>query len=225
MKNDTKPSLNKLRTLLRPHLQQLGYKCFKDGVFAKKIKPDLYLSLSFTRHRFYDFAWTADYYFSITNTIGYCNGDIPLKCYERIGFLMTEDELKQYFCKEYNAGLTPKDVWWNGLEEESIIDFIEKVKLTETRLTSDQDLINAIHNSKSIKQLQEPILLIKKIFESGMFLENLEFTPLTKVTRIPIGWYKAAETAMKQLNKSCSFRSVVTLAETSYREYIMDISQ
>jgi hypothetical protein len=103
-----------------------------------------------TIHRFYDDQFTANYYLSTTNTIFARYGDIPFECNKRIGFLLNEEELKEYFKEEYEAGYQPKDVWWNPYKGNSIDDFISKVRLTEPRMLSNKELIVDIYKSKTI---------------------------------------------------------------------------
>ena len=217
-----------LLRMIKPRLIELGYTWFKESYisdcdcFCKKINKEFYLSLCPTIHRFYDDQFTADYYLSTTNSIFATYGDIPFECDKRIGFLLNEEELKEYFKEEYEAGHQPKDVWWNPYKGNSIDDFISKVRLTEPRMLSNKELIVDIYKSKTISELKNESVQTKKIFQSKDFSNNLQNTPIRNVDNIPIDWFKAAETAIILLNQINDKNSVRYTASIAYREYVLD---
>ena len=218
---------NKLCNILKPHLHKMGYIWFKDsyitdGCFCKLVDSNLYLSLCLNISRYSSSLFTADYYISTTNTIACIYGDIPKGCYKRIGFLLTDDELKLYFPKEYSLGYKPKDVWWSGFVVNEISNFIQIIQLTESRITTDTALLQEILNSKTISNLQIRSKVTKDIFRQENFLDNLEYTPSKEIDNIPINWFKAAETSLKKFNIKCNKQMVINLASTSYREYTLE---
>lgn len=91
--------LNKRRLLLfiQKSMSDLGYVEFPDTIsdadlFVKPI-GELYLTVGFTIHRFYDDQFTCTYYLSRTTNWAECWGDIPHRLtYIRPGELMSLEE-------------------------------------------------------------------------------------------------------------------------------------
>ncbi len=101
-----KLSKAKLIKLVKPKLEDLGYTEFKysgwQGLFVKKLEDGLYLSLGLTIHRYYDTAFTGDFYLSTNTCIGAQWGDIPKECYKRPGHFLLKEERELYLDKEHN---------------------------------------------------------------------------------------------------------------------------
>lgn len=228
----------KLITAVRKPLEAFGYTFFKTNdseiIFCKKIQENLILTLGLTIHRFYNEQFTAEYYLSPTTHIYNTSFDIPIDSDERVGFLLTHEERKIYcdepyiepICKECgNGNKYPegRDCWWNGLEQESVNNFLSAVKVTEPKFINDVNLIDRINNSKGVHKLlkeQEKIISYIGRVEERI---NYQFLP-TKCLCAPMEWYKAAE--LVYLEDECfetkNAKSVVrTDGENAFRVYVL----
>lgn len=212
----------KLIQAVRPGLEQLGYLYLKDsvsgaqGLFGKKLPNGMYLTLGGTIHRFYDDAFTGDFYLSKTTENAACWGDIPKDCYERPGYFLSKEEL---------ASMNEKspDIWWSGLNEESVSSFIEVVKKTEPRFLAQEGLIERIEQSSDVNMLYTRSFKVKELILKGEKLEgSFEYLPLRNVDDIPMDWFKAAEIVIRQRGELLHPRIVKGLAADAYRQHILD---
>ena len=207
---------------IRPGMESLGFRWFKDsisgaqGLFAKKVNDDLYLTVGMTIHRYYNDAFTADLYLSKTTTL-YCTwGDIPGDCERRPGFLMTDDELQKY----YKEGETlVKDIWWKC--EDSVDDFLHALQLTEPRLCKNEDLIKRINSSKDVNELSSISTRIKETHNS---VPNMDysFIPEKEIDKIPLDWFKASEYVLREMGRNINPRLVKRHASDAYIQYVLD---
>lgn len=200
---------------IKPGMENLGFHWFKDsisgaqGLFSKKIDDALYLTVGMTIHRYYDDAFTADWYLSSTTTI-YCTwGDIPNDCRKR-----PEDLLQ-----EKDGVLNYKDGWWSC--GNSLQDFFLALRLSEPRMYGDEDLIRRIHNSKEITYMRN---ISRKIIKRIGNLPDItySFVPAKEIDDIPLDWFKAAEWTLCEMGKSINSRVVKFYASDAFRQYILD---
>ena len=140
----------KLIKLLKPGIEKLGFIEFKDsitgaqGLFCKKIKSDFYLTLALSIHRYYDSAFVGEFTFSRC-TIPYLSwGDIPKEMNIRLGHLLTDEERSIYIEDEINVK-EAYDIWWDGKDENAILDFLRVIELTEPRFINQNDLMEKIN--------------------------------------------------------------------------------
>lgn len=222
-----KLSKAKLIKAIKPGLEKLGFIEFKNtidgaqGFFVKKIDSYFYLSLGLTIHRYYENAFTGDYYLSKTTQWGACWGDIPNNCYERPSFLLTNDERKKYPIDNLNIK-NSSDIWWYGDDENSILDFINTIKLTELRLINRQDLISLIENSKDVNTLYITSKRVKVLIEEDRLSYTFNFLPEKEIDNIPMVWFRAAERALIENDGILNLNTVKILAADSYRQHILD---
>ena len=204
---------------IRPGMESLGFRWFKDsisgaqGLFAKKVNDDLYLTVGMTIHRYYDDAFTADLYLSKTTTL-YCTwGDIPSDCSIRPGQLMTDKELQKY-----EDGYT-QDIWWKC--EDSVDDFLHALQLTEPRLCNNEDLIKRINSSKDIDELSTISDRIKEKHNSVPDMDY-SFIPEKEIDIIPLDWFKASEYVLRKMGRNINPRLVKRHASDAYIQHVLD---
>ena len=170
----------KLIKLLKPRLESLRYVEFKDsrsgfqGLFVKKVNTDFYLSLGLTIHRYYDSAFTGDFYLSKNTIIGATWGDIPGDSYKRPGFLLTKDERSIYYKDEINVEGS-YNIWWDGNNADSIDDFLKVIETTEPRFINQIDLFNKIEHSKEIAILSNHAKAVKNIIATNKIEGSYSF--------------------------------------------------
>lgn len=200
---------------LRDKMEAQGYHYFKDsitgaqGLFAKKIGEDIYLTVGMTIHRYYDDAFTADLYLSKTTTI-YCTwGDIPKKCRRRPGELLSPDENIQYGHRG----------WWSS--ESSIDDFLQSLRIAELRMCQDRSLLISINKSKEIENLYAIASKIRDNINSFPDVPY-SFIPKREIDSIPIDWFKATEFTLKRIGAEVSLGIVKFHASDAYRQNILD---
>ena len=93
----------KLIKLVKDGLHSLGYEEFKDtqlgtsGLFCKYVGEGFFLTLGLEISRLYECSYTASYYLSKTTRWASLGFDIPRKCWQRIGELLTDEERFSYF--------------------------------------------------------------------------------------------------------------------------------
>lgn len=223
-----KLSKTKLIKLVKPTLEKLGFTEFKDskggwqGFFCKKLENSLYLTLGLTIHRYYGSAFTADYYLSKTTTIGVTWGDIPNESYKRPSFLLTDVERSIYREDEINVKGT-YDIWWDGNDEKSVLDFLRVIELTEPRFTNQTDLIEKINQSKEVNLLSYYSEQVKSIVATNQVNGTYSFSPSKEVDEIPIIWFKASEKVLKENKETLNAHTVIRLAADAYRQKQLDI--
>lgn len=222
-----KLSKAKLIKLVKSELENLGFKEFKDsiggtqGLFAKKMRNGLYLTLGLTIHRYYESAFTADFYLSKTTRIYTIWGDIPKESEERLGYLLTDIERLKYSNDINNSKV--KDIWWDGSDEKSVIDFLEVIKLTEPRFVNQPELIEKINLSQDVNTLAKYSEKVKYLVASNHLEVNFNFLPTKEIDDIPIIWFKAAESVLKEMDGILNINGVKLLAADAYRQSELDI--
>ncbi len=208
---------------MKPSLEKLGFTEFNDskggwkGVFCKKLENGFYLTLGLTIHRYYNSAFTADYYLSKTTTIGATWGDIPNESYKRPSFLLTDAERSIYPEDEINIK-GAYDIWWDGNDEKSVLDFLRVIELTEPRFTNQTDLIEKIKQSKEVNILSNYSEKVKNIVATNQTDGIYSFLPAKEVDEIPIIWFKASEKVLKENKEALNAHTVARLAADAYRQ-------
>lgn len=213
----------KLIKLVKPGLENLGFTEFKDskggwqGVFCKKVKSRFYLTLGLTIHRYYESAFTADYYLSKTTMIGATWGDIPDKCYERPSFLLTDEERSIYPEDEINV-TGSSDIWWDGSDEKSVSNFLRVIELTEPRFINQPDLLQKIEKSQDVTTLTIYSEAVNKLVATNELAGVFSFLPAKELDLIPVNWFKAAEKVLKDNQEIVNGYTVIRLAADAYRQ-------
>jgi hypothetical protein len=222
-----KLSKSKLIKLVKPSLEKLGFTEFKDnkggwqGLFCKKLENGLYLTLGLTIHRYYDSAFTADYYLSKTTIIGATWEDIPNESYKRPSFLLTDVERSIYPEDEINVK-GAYDIWWDGNDEKSVLDFLRVIELTEPRFTNQTDLTQKINQSKEVNILSNYSEEVKNIVATNQADGTYSFLPAKEIDEIPIIWFKASEKVLKEHKEILNAHTVARLAADAYRQKQLD---
>jgi hypothetical protein len=222
-----KLSKAKLIKLVKPQLNQLGYIDFKDslsgyqGLFSKKIENGFYLTLGLIIHRHYDSAFTAEYYLSKTTRIASIWDDIPKESSERPSFLLTDAERSIYPEDEINVK-GAYDIWWDGNNEKSVLDFLRVIELTEPRFINQIDLIKKINQSKEVNVLSNYSETVKNIVATNQAEGKYSFLPTKQVDEIPIIWFKASEKVLEENKGILNANTVKLLAADSYRQNQLD---
>ncbi len=213
----------KLIKEVKPGLEKLGFKEFKDskngmqGLFCKKLEEGLYLTLGLTIHRFYESFFTSDYYLSKTTIIGATWGDIPNDSYKRPSFLLTKEERSIY----YDDGVNVKgayDIWWNGNDKKSIINFLTVIELTESRFINQDELIKQIQSSKDLIMLFQYAEKVRELIAKNAFHNFYKFLPKKELDDIPMVWFKASEDVLTEAKEVINAYTVVRLAADAYRQ-------
>jgi len=210
----------KLISLTKKGLSYLGYTPIKttiipaQGLYIKTV-GELYLSLGLTIHRFYDCKFTGDYYLSkITSWATYW-GDIPKNSYCRVGQFLTEEERGDLLHKDQSkVGI---DAWWDLDDEGAVENFLEAVRITESRFVNQEGLIDAIAHSKDIDEmwkLGQSTLDI--VTANALSAGDFKFTPNKSIDDIPLEWFMAAEQAIKTEGIILNVNTVKNLAARAY---------
>ncbi|MBK9246545.1 MAG: hypothetical protein IPM69_00150 [Ignavibacteria bacterium] len=213
----------KLIKLVKSDLEKLGFIEFKDstgswqGLFCKKIRNELYLTLGLTIHRYYECAFTADYYLSKTTLIGAVWGDIPKGIYERPSFILTDKEREVIQLQNMS-----KDIWFDSSDEKSVSDFLRMIKITEQRFINQPELIKEIEQSEDVKILSENTKTVKNLANNGNVIGVFKFLPSKEVDGIPMNWFKASEKVLHDTSGVLSLYTVKSLAADAYRQYLLD---
>lgn len=217
----------KLLNSVREGISDLGFCEFKDsitgaqGLFAKIIASEYYLTLGLTISRYYDSMFTADYYFSKTTRWGSVWGDIPAESFDRVGSLLTKTERRIYLDEQYNKeGVI--DTWWDGQDKNEIFKFISVVRITETRFVDQPLLVEKINSSSSLKKLIEySNLVITKVLSGKIHSDNYQFIPQKEIDDIPVDWFKAAEMVLIEQNGIINVNTVKLLGADSFRQFLL----
>ena len=218
---------SKLIKLLNPRLEKSGYTFFKDtssgaqGVFCKKISSELYLTLALTIHRYYESAFVGEFTFSKTTIPFLSWGDIPNEMNKRIGHLLTDSERSSYVEDEINAK-SAKDIWFNGGDADSVLDFIKVIEITEPRIVNDRELIEKVNQSKDVTSLASYSKRVKELVLNDKTEGTYSFLPTKEIDGIPIIWFKASEKVLRENKEILNAHTVKRLAADAYRQSILD---
>lgn len=211
----------KLIQAVKPRLEKLGYLYLKDsisgaqGLFGKKISNEMYLTLGLTIHRFYDDAFTGSFYLSKTTEWAACYGDIPKECYKRPGYFLSKEEL------DFMNQKAP-DIWWSGLNEDSVASFVNLIQKTESRFLSQEGLIKRIEKSTNVDILYKRSLWVKRLVANRTPDIQYNFLPQKNIDNIPMDWFKAAEIVLAECEVLLKNQTVKGLAADAYRQYLLD---
>ena len=194
-----KLSKQKLISLVKDGLHSLGYEEFKDtqlgtsGMFCKYVGEGYFLTLGLEISRLYECRYTASYYFSKTTRWASLGFDIPRKCWQRIGELLTDEERTCYFGEKSLV----VDKWWDSIDTVEVNDFLEIVSKTQSRIVENRRLIQEIEESTEISRQCRVDNLIQRVALSPQqeVLKGIEFEYLPKreIDSVPLLWFKAAE--------------------------------
>ena len=216
----------KLISLTKNGLKNEGYLHFKDtvtgaqGLYVKYIN-ELYLTLGLTISRYYDSMFTASYYLSKVTVWGAVWGDIPKNSYQRVGLSLTKDERQLLLDHEY-AKDGVRDAWWNINDQNAIENFLETIRITESRFLSQSDLAKQVQDSKDVNLLDQLVKMTSTIIKSFKLNEySYEYLPSKPIDDIPIEWFKAAERAIIDEKAILNANTVKRLAADAYRQKIL----
>ena len=182
-------------------LEILGYTFLEDdckianGLFYKKINPDLILTLGFTISS-YSNRFTADFYLSRTFAFGYMLRDFPKNAYQRISYFLHDNERAEILKNTNWAEIGVKDAWWDNLESESINNFLEILNISENRFLNQENLVENIYSSK---ELNEFINLLRETTDSLSLIDSdkhYKFLPIKNTENVPLEWFKSAEVVL-----------------------------
>lgn len=206
----TKAILNKK---VHSALLDMGYiEIFDSGwnLYGKYLGDGWYLVLNLTIHRFYDDQFTADVNLSKHAKQNDLYFDSPMACFTR---------LENYIVPQ-------RTDWWQGLEEESVNDFLSSLKELEPLIiNSIQELAPIVEQSERVSNI---VRVNKGVFEKyvnmfGSPAHTYDNFNLKKPIRTPDEWFIAAEQYFKD-NESL-VRDVACRCEThaklAFREWFL----
>jgi len=216
--------INKSRLIkeAKGELSKLGYTQIKDsvngsdGLFAKLVANDLYLTLGLIISRFYDAKFTASYYLSKSTIWSAVWGDIPRDCYSRVSAHLTKEERYTLLSEEYtHEGVV--DGWWDD-SGDSITGFITTIKITESRFLGQLDLIDRIEKSVEVSHLKYLSSQLFKEIQNDEEEFIYHFIPLKNIANIPSIWFKAAERVLFKEKSILNVNTVKRLAADAWRQ-------
>jgi hypothetical protein len=224
-------SLNKKKLIseVERGLNEQGFTLFKnsltktDGLFIKKIKPDLYLTLGLNVSRFGKNTFTGDFYLSKTTNFASVWGDIPNNSYVRISSVLNENEKKRFLGEEYEPNMV--DRWWNTNSTNVYENFLNAVQCAEINFITPE-LIKAINNSNDVAILSElttNVISTVKSKDKRLKISHLMFTPPMEINNIPVIWFKATELILSESKETLDKKEVNLLASDAYRTYILNL--
>jgi hypothetical protein len=220
---------NKLIKLTKDQIESLNYREVKDtitgaqGLYIKLINKDLYLTLGLTISRYYESKFTGAFYLSKLTSWSMFGGDIPMSSYQRIGRFLTIEERSKLLEIEYSKdGVI--DAWWDVSSEQSIISFIEAIRITERRFLSQPHLMEDILGSNDVARFENRARLVTKKVNSidDVTYKDVmyKFIPTKPVDDIPIEWFKAAELVLIEEHAVVNTNVVKNLGADAYRQNI-----
>jgi hypothetical protein len=222
---------SKLLKHTKSELSKLGYiqledaSIGSDGLYAKLIADNLFLTLGLVISRYYDTKFTASFYLSKTTIWSALWGDIPKDSYKRISVFLTKEERRTFLSEEYTKeGIV--DGWWDD-SADSISDFISTVKITESRFVDQADLVDRIENSEEVNKLQYLSSQVIKEIVSDKDEEafTYHFIPEKNIFNIPLIWFRAAERVLSTEKAILNANTVKRLAADAWRqEFIKNAS-
>lgn len=213
---ETKDELNKLG-----YIQLKDTNGVSDGLYAKIIGDDFFLTLGLVISRYYDAKFTASFYLSKTTIWSAMWGDIPKDSYKRVGSFLTKEERKALLSDE-DVQERINDAWWN---DDSISDFITTIRITENRFLQQVDLLNKIEMSSEVKKLAFFSSQVIKELNNGQDIYMYSFTPKKEFDGIPLQWFEAAERVLFKESAILNANTVRRLAIDAWRQnYIKNIS-
>jgi hypothetical protein len=218
-----KLSKAKLIKMVKTRLEDLGYTEFKEstggsqGFFVKYLGNGFYLTLGLTIHRYYDSAFTGDFYLSKTTRWAAVWGDIPRESFQRPSFLLTDAERSVYLEDEINVK-GARDIWWDGSNEDSVLDFLRVIEVTEPRFVNQPGLFQIIEQSQGVKTLADYSEAVRRKVALNDIGGSFSFLPTKEVDMIPIVWFKAAEKVLIERKGVLNANTVRLLAADAYRQ-------
>ncbi len=186
----------------------------------------MYLTLGLTIDRFREGLFTGSYYLSKTTRWATMWVDIPRECYKRIGFMLKESEMLEYY-KSKGSDEVSYDIWWDGNSTESVMDFLQMVERTENRFLEQPDLIKKITRSKTVNEYWHQAQKVIKLVLSRVPHDDLisfNYTPHKNIDDIPIIWFIASEKVLLEekaysKNKKDNKNITCSLAADAFRLY------
>ena len=218
-----------LISTVKDSLLTMGYKEFKDsrlgtsGLFCRYVGDSYFLTLGLEIRSLYDCRYTASFYFSKTTRWASLGYDIPKKCFQRIGQLLTNEEKRRYFGDNLNM----MDKWWSSIDAEEVNDFLTTIKKTQNRIIEDLQLRQAIGMSKEINRQCQVVELIQKrvldSYEEDREGFDFKFIPKHTIDAVPMIWFKAAEYVRRYevIQPTISKNWVILDAADAYRQHTL----
>lgn len=124
----------KKRTLVKkltPYMEEMGYtmiKCgFGQGTFSKKVADDIYFTVDYVIHRFYDDQFTSDIYYAKS-----------VHLYE---------DYYKYGRARLGCVILGSDTWWQALDDTEFLDYIATLKKAEEIIIGDQKITEDLNAS------------------------------------------------------------------------------
>jgi len=215
---------SRLIKITKKGLEDLGYQEFRDsitpaqGLFIKSIKNHFYLSLGLTISKYYEGLFTASFYLSKVTTWATVGSDIPNDSYQRVGSFLLKEERKKLLPDEFSAQQS-EDAWWNIENENTLVDFLETVRITEQRFLDQPDLFNKIRKSRFVSELEElSKKVINDVASNKIHEDHYRFVPAKPIDEIPLEWFKVAEKVIKEKKATLNFNTVKRLAADAFRQ-------
>lgn len=214
----------------------LGYIEFDDSMISDanlfvKESGNLFLTIGFSIHRYYDDAFACSYYLSRTTRWAACAGDIPYQMtYVRPGELMSSQERYEVTLdSKYNENPLITDIWWNAFDHEgnydneSLESFVAAIRLTENRVAMQPEVIEKIYASTLLETIYNDVNTTIELAMSEDYGDNFVFLPKREVKGVPMKWFKAAEVVLKSrlAPKNITAYAVKFLAADACRVYSM----
>ena len=125
-------------------------------LYAKKIKPDYFITFGLEKSTLYDKVYNGSFYFSKHLTWNLMLPDFPVECSSRVSQFLTAEEQREVMKDPFNIR------WWD-FEGDGLSKFIVAVFIVEKRFLSQSDLFSKIDSWGS---LNEYMKLLKLIIDS-----------------------------------------------------------
>ncbi|MDQ1161350.1 hypothetical protein QE422_001718 [Chryseobacterium sp. SORGH_AS 447] len=213
----------KLITEFENSLKEQDYIYFKDSflgataLFVKKINPNLFLTLGLETSRYEKDIFTASLYLSKTTCWSCIWGDIPQESFNRIGFLLNENDKNRFLGVDYEPGV--KDIWWNIYSPNTHSKFIDAIQEAEIKFITPE-LIKDIYESSDVSILYElatNVIDLIKNRDHRLSDFDFRFTLEKQIDNIPDVWFKSAEIVLSQSEEATNKNRIKLLASDAYR--------
>ena len=202
--------------------EEMGYTYFKDtisaanGLFAKKIDNDIYLSIGVITSNLFQNSFYCSYYMSLSLDFAFLHEGIRDALSTPVR-LLSQKELNNFRNSEWMS-----ECWdWYSDNDNSIESFKEAVRLTEPRFISNLELRERIASNEEEKHQNNLTTKVRKLVQSGVPDFEMQFVPEKEKDGIPLIWFTAAEYVQKD-EEYFNRNLVFSLAADAYRQYVLD---